>query len=401
MNTTATRQKVVIIGGGFAGIESARLLAKKQLPLDITLVSNNPDFQYYPNLYRLVVGASVHQAAVRLTEILPSTVTLLIDTYTGVAPSEHTITLHSGTTLSYDFLIMALGSEPNYFGIAGLETHAKSFLSVEKALALKNYYSDLITACRTLPEAEARMRLHTIIVGAGPAGVELAGVLHAHLIQQANTNDINPMMVRVDLLDSSARVLPSLPARASALVKKQLQKKGVTFYAHHGVNVCDEHSVTVIDKSAATETKKKMSVGTIIWTAGTKINAAFATIPDVEMTERNRVAVTPNLTLPHDDKIYIAGDGSGTPFSGLAQTAIDQGAYIANAIAYRVQNKLTEPYQPKQGVFVIPVGKYWAILNYKNIVLSGFPAYLLRIVVDIRYFLSITGPMRILKMMRK
>jgi NADH dehydrogenase len=401
MNTTGARQKVVIVGGGFAGIETARLLAKKQLPLDITLISNNPDFQYYPNLYRLVVGASVSQASVPLTSILPSTVTLVIDTYTGVTPAEHTITLQSGATVAYDFLVMALGSEPNYFGIAGLETHSKSFLSVEKALALKNYYADLIIACRTLPEAEARKRLHTIIVGAGPAGVELAGVLRSYLIEQARVDGLNPALVTVDLLDSSPRVLSSLPARASALVKKQLQKKGVTFYGHHGVSVCDEHAVTIIDTTTATETKKKMSVGTIIWTAGTKINTAFAAIPQVEMTERKRVVVTPTLTLSHDDKIYIAGDGSGTPFSGLAQTAIDQGSYIAKAIAYRVQNKLIEPYQPKQGVFVIPVGKYWAILNYKDLVISGWPAYLLRIMVDIRYFFSITSLAHIVTMMRK
>ncbi len=401
MNTAPERQKIVIVGGGFAGIETARLLAKKHLAIDITLVSNNSDFHYYPNLYRLVVGASVHQAAVAVNEILPSSVTVIIDTYTGIDQAAHTITLQSDKTVPYDFLVMALGSEPNYFGIDGLAAHSKSFLSVEKALALKNYYSDLITACRTIPEEEARMSLHTIIVGAGPAGVELAGVLRPYLVQQAKVNGINADMVTVDLLDSSPRLLPMLPARASAKVQKQLQKKGVTFYANHGVSACDEHCVTVVDKNITPEVKKELHAGTVIWTAGTKISSAFATIPGVEMTERKRVTVTPNLTLPQDDKIYIAGDGSGTPFSGLAQTAIDQGAYIAQAIAYRVQNKLIAPYEPKQGVFVIPVGKYWAIFNYKDFVMSGHAAYFLRIMIDVRYFLRTASIAHVFKMLRK
>jgi NADH dehydrogenase FAD-containing subunit len=119
------------------------------------------------------------------------------------------------------------------------------------------------------------------------------------------------------------------------------------------------------------------------------------------MTERKRIEVSLTLTLPHDENVYIAGDGSGTPFSGLAQTAIDQGKYVANAITNRINNQPVQPYIPKPGVFVIPVGKRWAILNYKEFIISGFAPWIIRILVDAEYFLSITTPRYLLSMLKK
>jgi len=396
----------VVVGGGFAGIEVIRHLAKSSLPLDITLISNNPFFQYYPSLYRLVVGATVNHVSIPLTAIVPKHVNLNIDTYTGIDQTRQCIILKSGAEISYDYLVMALGSEPNYFGIDGMETHSKSFLSIDKAVALNTYFLDLITQAKTMSKEEAAMKLHTIIVGAGPSGVELAGVLGTYLVQQAKKQGIDPALIKVDLLDSGARVLPAIPEKASALVAAQLQKKGVTLYTNYGVNACDEHCVIAADKNLDAGGKPKnsepvhMEAGTIIWTAGTKISTAFNTIPNITMTDRKRVQVSSTLTLPSDDKIFIAGDGSGTLYSGLAQTAIDQGKYIARAIEQKIAGKVVNPYIPQPGIFVIPVGKGWAILNKKQFVSSGHAAWLIRILVDGNYFLSITSPQHVLNMLK-
>lgn len=119
------------------------------------------------------------------------------------------------------------------------------------------------------------------------------------------------------------------------------------------------------------------------------------------MTDKKRVQVSPTLTLPTDDSIYIAGDGAGTQFSGLAQTAVDHGQYVGKTIAQRIAGIPTSPFEPKQGVFVIPVGRKWAILNFKDFVMSGFTPWIMRIMVDARYFLSIASLGTVLGMLRK
>lgn len=397
--------KVLIIGGGFAGIEVAHSITKNMRkspgPVDITLVSKSSCFQYYPSLYRLVVGASVNQVSIPLQKTLPKNVTLIIDTYTGIDQNHKVITLESGKIVPYDYVVFALGSEPNYFGINGMEAQSKSFLSIEKALALKQHFSDLIEKSKTLSTEQIKMQLHTIIVGAGPSGVELAGALRLYLVRLAKKSRIDQRLVTVDLLDSLPRVLSTIPPDASVLVAKQLQKNGVTIYTSYGVNACDENCLKVTDKSGSIEMEKELHAGTIIWTAGTKISTTFATIPGITMTDRKRVTVTPTLTLPTDDHIYIVGDGAGTPFSGLAQTAIDHGKYLGNAIVQRIAGHEVVPYEPKQGVFVIPVGKRWAILNYKELVLSGFTPWIIRILVDAKYFLSIASIGTVLNMLKK
>jgi len=401
MTDSPERTKVVVIGGGFAGIEVVRSLAQTRLPIDITLVSNSSCFQYYPSLYRLVVGATVNQVSIPLEKIVPKNAALVIDTYTGIDQSHKVITLQSGKVIPYDYVVFALGSEPNYFGINGMEAQSKSFLSIDKALALKQHFSDLMQKSKTLSPEEIKMQLHTIIVGAGPSGVELAGALRPYLVRLAKKNRINPSLVTVDLLDSAPRVLSTIPPHASALVEKQLRKNGVTVYTNYGVNACDENCLKVTDKNGTAEVAKELHAATIIWTAGTKISNTFATIPGVVMTDRKRVTVSPTLALPTDDRIYIAGDGAGTQFSGLAQTAIDHGKYIGKAIAGRIQGKPVASYEPKQGVFVIPVGKEWAILNYRDLVLSGFTPWVMRILVDANYFFSIASIDTVLRMLKK
>ncbi len=400
MENNAKGKKVVIVGGGFAGIEAAQYVGK-HTDAEVIMVTKNPSFQYYPSLYRLVVGASVNQVSLNLRDILPKNVQLVIDTYTSLDQAKKTITLQSGAELAYDFLVLALGSEPNYFGIVGLQENAKDFLSINKALDLKKYFNDTLIAAKQLPEAEAQKKLHTIIVGAGPSGVEMSGALQAYLVTQAKKIGLDSKLISVDLLDSSVRVLPAIPPKGSALVERQLKKNGVNFIGNHGVKSYANGVVTATDKSTGTEITTEIPAGTVIWTAGTKINTAFSTIPNVVMTDRKRVQVSPTLTLPNDDSVYIAGDGSGTQYSGLAQTAVDQGRYVGKAIAARLKGQTVAPYEQRPGMFVIPVGKYWAILNYKTAVLSGYPAYLVRILADIQYFWSISSLGQVLKMIRK
>ncbi len=314
----------------------------------------------------------------------------MVDTFTGIDQTAKTISLQSGKTLSYDYAVLTMGSEPNYFGIAGLEEHAKSFLSIGKALSLHQYFLSTLQQAKNLPEDQAKALLHTVIVGAGPSGVELAGVLRPYLIAQAKKIKLNPAYITVDLLDGMPRILPAIPVSASQKVESQLKKKGVIFYANQGVTAYDGNVLSITDKNSGTEVKKEIATSTVIWTAGTKISSAFSLIPNVVMTDRRRVQVSETLTLPNDDSVFIAGDGSGTPVSGLAQTAIDQGKYVGEAIALKVQ-----------GSFVIPVGAYWGIFNHKDTVMGGIIPYMIRIAADLRYFLSISSLGQTFGMLRR
>jgi NADH dehydrogenase len=235
--------------------------------------------------------------------------------------------------------------------------------------------------------------LHVLVVGAGPSGVELAGDLRSYLTRVAKDSAVDPSLVTIDLIEAANRVLPTLPPKVSVKAESRLRKMGVNIFVNRALQSQEIEEVVLKDM--------QMNSHTVIWTAGTRINTAFTQIPDVVLTDHKRVAVSPTLSLPNDPRIFVIGDGAGTPFSGLAQTAIEHGKYVGRQINALVRGKKTKVYIPKRPSFVVPIGVNWAIFNYKNFVITGFLPWLLRSMIDLRYFMHLVSIGHTLAVFRK
>ena len=147
---TQNPYKIVVVGGGFAGIAAVKTLQKRHLNAEITLVSKSDTFQYYPALYRLVTGALPIEVSLPLKTIFPTGVNLVIGRYESIDRQQNAITLADGTVLPYDYAVIALGSETNYFNIPGLAEHSFSFKSVAEALRLKQQLADVVARAKPL-----------------------------------------------------------------------------------------------------------------------------------------------------------------------------------------------------------------------------------------------------------
>ncbi len=382
MQTTKKLPQVVIVGGGFAGIEVIKTLQKNKAKVDITLVSKKSTFEYYPALYKLVTGTWPMEASVPLKTIYRQNEIKIIEaTYTGLDQSRQVITLENGLELAYDYLVLALGSETNYFNIKGLPELSFSFKSVSEALKLKQHFCEIFGNASTHTKEELVSLYHVLIVGAGPSGVELAGDLRHYLTTVATEFKVDPNLITIDLIEAGPRVLPTMSEKVSQKAEARLRKMGINIFVNRSLQSQEIEEVVMKDM--------QMESHTVIWTAGTRLNPGFMSIENVQVDEKKRVVVSPNLNLPNDNHIFIAGDGAATPYSGLAQTAIEHGKYIGNYIDNIVECKTSSPYKPARPSYVIPIGNFWAVFINGNFVMTGFIPWLLRSLIDLKYFLSI------------
>ncbi len=389
----ASSSKVVVVGGGFAGIATIKKIQKKLPGAQITLVSNKSYFEYYPALYKLVTGALAIEVSVPLTKIFPQNVEIVDATFETLDIEKKEVVLIGGARIAYDYVVVALGSETNFFNIPGLPEHSFSFKSVSEAHKLKKHFCEIMMRGKDMTKDALVTALHIIIVGGGPSGVELAGDLTHYLRGLAKTYGVDPSFVTVDLIESNSRVLPTLPEKVSKLADARLRKMGVNIFVNRALQSQEIEEVILKDMS--------MDAHTVVWTAGTRISGMYTAIPGVALTERKRVVVTDTLQMPGVESVFIAGDGAGTAYSGLAQTAIKHGNYIGDAIANLEKGKDLKPFVQDQPSFVIPIGTHWAVLGGGKITMTGILPWILRSMIDFHYFLSIVPISHVFKVFKQ
>lgn len=387
------KQRIIIVGGGFGGIETALGLKHLGKQAEILLISDKTYFEYYPALYKVVTGTMPTEVAVPLDLIFDKTaIRIEQDKITKFLPDEKKIIGESGTTYDYDHLVLAIGSQTNYFNIPGLGELSLGFKSVHEALRLKNHFYDLFVQGKGFKD-ELVALLHIVIVGAGPSGVELAGDLKVYLQELALKYNVDPSLVTIDLIESNPRVLPVLPEKVSKQAEARLRKLGINIFTNRTLMEKDITDVHLRDMQMKTQT--------VIWTAGTKINELFASIPGAEFSIKKRVLVDEFLRMKGRNDFYIIGDGADTPFSGLAQTAIHNARYLAKALSRVVNGKKPKPYKPHKGGYIIPIGSRWAILVVKWFRMYGIIPWLIRTVVDLRYYAHILSWSRVWYILRE
>jgi NADH dehydrogenase len=356
--------KVVIVGGGFGGIKAALELSNVA-GTHVTLISDQRDFRYYPTLYRAATGGSRAQSVIPLEEIFQDkTVSLLYDRAEKLDRKSQSITTAGKKKVTYDTLILALGVMTNYFGIKGLEQYSYGIKSIEEATGLKHHLHQQLIGSH-------RPDFNYVVIGGGPTGVELAGALPAYIKHIMKKHGIKYRAVHVDLIEGAPRLMPRMPKDVSRSVQKRLRKLGVKLY---------------LGKTVEGETIDTLMVGgkpipssTVVWTAGVTNNPFFKE-NDFTLTDKGKVKVDEFLGAEQD--IFVIGDNADTPYSGMAQTALQDAKSVADNIKRRLSGSAMEAYKPKKPIYVTPAGPQWAAVLWGNIRIYGRVGWALRRAAD-------------------
>jgi NADH dehydrogenase len=390
--------RVVILGGGFGGLAAAQAL--KRAPLQVTLLDRRNFHLFQPLMYQVATGSlSPGEIAAPLRSVLrmQKNTEVLLGEAADLDPGKNVLTLQDGGKFEYDSLIVATGSKTSYYGNDAWQDSAPSLKTIEEAIAIRQkILLAFERAERAANEEEARAWLTFVIVGAGATGLELAGAL-AEIANETLRHDfrrINPTEAQILLVEGGQRVLASYP--------EDLSKKAERLVSRLGVKVLKGVKVTHVDAEGVTlehgATTEKLAARTVLWAGGTTANKFGATVAQrtqAQTDRTGRIQVTPQLTIPNFPNIFVVGDlalangKDGKPLPGVAQVAMQGGAYAAKVIRARVKKKAEPPpfkYFDKGDMAVI--GRAAAVANIFGIHLSGLLAWLVWLFIHLMYIVE-------------
>lgn len=371
------KHHVVIVGGGFGGLECVHRL--RSAPVRITLIDRRNHHLFQPLLYQAATASlSASEIAWPIRHLMKDRrdVTTLMTTVTGVNPRIKTVRLDDGEVISFDTLVLATGSQHAYFGNDQWETVAPGLKTLEDATTLRRRillaFED---AEKEENEARRRALLTFVIVGAGPTGVELAGAI-AELARTTLARDfrrIDPRQARIVLVEAGERVLSGFTDDLSTYARNALESLGVEIRLGQPISECDGEGVVFGEE--------RVSARTIVWAAGVQASPAAEWV-GAPRDRAGRAEVEPDLTVPGHPEIFVIGDTAaiadrdGKPVPGIAPAAKQQGAHVARTIRARLGGDLApRPFVYKHAGSLATIGKRKAVIDFGWTKLSGALAW--------------------------
>jgi NADH dehydrogenase len=376
--------RVVILGGGFGGLCAAQAL--RRAPVQVTLLDRRNFHLFQPLLYQVATGGlSPANIATPLRNILKrqQNARVLLGEAVGLDPRERRVILSDGE-ISYDTLVVALGSSHHYFGKDGWSRVAPGLKTIEDAIEIRRRI--LIAFERAERESNPtgiRSLLTFVVVGGGPTGVELAGALGeiARDTLSHEFRSIDPSHARILLLEGSPRVLAAYPPALSESAVRSLQRLGVEVRTGTIVTDIQPDAVTI----RAGEQAERIPAATVLWAAGVQASS-FGTVlvenVGATLDRLGRVVVGPDLSVPGHPEILVIGDlahfahGSALPLPGVAQVAMQQGAYAARLIRDRLEGRTTRPFRYRDYGIMATIGRHAAVADLFGFRFAGYMAWL-------------------------
>lgn len=357
-------KKVLILGGGFGGIKAA-LELEADPSFEVTLLSDQDSFRYYPTLYHAVIGGSPLASAIPLSEIFEGKQVIVIkDAAKKLDRDSKTIVAASGKSYTYDALVVALGMVTNFFGIKGLKHYAYGIKTLEEAKRLHDHLHQQLLQ-------DDKNEIHYVVIGGGSTGVELAGVLPSYIKHVMKCHGLPAKKYHVDLVDAAPRLIPHMSKLYSKAVARRLRSLGVRLYLGQAVEAAMADHLRLNGHDIKSHT--------IVWTAGVTSHP-FLEDNDFRLGHSDKVLV--NKFLQAEENIYVIGDNAETPYSGMAQTALHDATYVANNLKQLARGKKPKAYKPKRPVYVTPVGPNWAAVQWGGVHIYGWLGWWLRRAAD-------------------
>lgn len=368
------RPCVVIVGGGFAGLECARALARA--PVDIVLIDRQNHHCFQPLLYQVATAAlSPADIAWPIRAILSdqSNLRVVMAKVTGIDTRARTVRAGS-LTLTYDYLVLACGVTHAYFGHDEWAAAAPGLKQIEDAREIRTRFLLAFERAEVAEDDAVRRKLLTfVIVGGGPTGVEMAGAMAevAHETLKEDFRRIDPRMSRIVLIEAGPRILPALPENLSRYARDTLERMNVDVQVDTRVTDCTSDGVTLGDGT-------RIEASTIVWAAGVVASPAAQWI-NAEHDRTGRILVNADLSVPGRPNVFVAGDLAsvrGAQIPGIAPAAKQMGKYVGKLIAARVAGReAPQPFRYRHAGDLATIGRRAAVVKIGRFELTGFLAW--------------------------
>jgi NADH:ubiquinone reductase (H+-translocating) len=385
----STRPRVVIVGAGFGGLAAAKAL--KRAPAEVVVIDRENYHLFQPLVYQVAMaelaGTDI-SASIRAVLSRQSNTRVLLGEVTGIDLDRRQITTQEGP-MDYDYLIVAGGARPNYFGNDGWDRLAPSPKSLDTALEIRRRVLFAFEEAEALDSDSVLRRrlLQFVIVGGGPTGVEFAGAL-AELSRRGLSRDfrrIDPASAKVHLVEGGPHLLPGFPEDLSVKAAEQLGSLGVIIHTGERVVELDAMGATLSNG-------ERLDAATVIWAAGVKPAALADMLPGAH-DHHGRVPVLPDLSIPGHPEAFVIGDMAhveqdGKALPGLSPVAMQEGRAAARSIVHSLQGAPRQPFRYFDKGMLATIGRSRAVGVVWRVHFSGLVAWLLWAVVHIFYLIG-------------
>jgi NADH:quinone reductase (non-electrogenic) len=388
--------RLVIVGGGFAGLFAARAVAGQ--PVRVVLVDRRNHHLFQPLLYQVATAAlSPGDITAPIRHVLrhQRNTEVIMGDVERVDAANRTLHLADGAVVPYDALVLATGATHSYFGHAEWAPLAPGLKTLEDALEIRRRVLTAYELAERETDPGTRRALMTfVVVGGGATGVELAGAL-AEIARYTLARDfrhIAPESARVVLVEASPRVLPTYSERLSEAARRQLERIGVEVRTGATVTGIDDHGVDV--------GRERISSRTVLWGAGVAASPLARSL-GAPLDRSGRVEVRPDLSVPGRPEVFVAGDlarvvQDGELVPGIAPAAIQAGKRAARNALRRLQGRRTRPFRYFDRGMLATIGRAAAVGRVFHVELSGLPAWLSWLGVHIAYLIGFRNRVAVL-----
>lgn len=380
------KKRVIIIGGGFGGLNAAKTL--HHADWEVLLIDRMNHHLFQPLLYQVATAAlSPSNIASPLREILraQANTSVIMKEVVSIEKNSRFVFTSDKEKYFYDALIIATGSRHHYFGKNNWEAKAPGLKTLADAISIRENILrafEYAECCESLSQQSAYLRF--VIIGGGPTGVELAGAI-AEIAKQSlfkNFRRIKPEQSEIVLIESCNQLLPAFPEHLATIAKSNLESLGVRVMINTKVTDVSSEGIYLEDKF--------IPAATVIWAAGNQASPLLKTL-NTPLDSQGRAFVEPDLSIPDYPEVFVIGDAAslqGFSLPGIAPVAIQQGKYVANLLQKNLDPTQRKPFVYHDKGMMATIGRGKAIAVIGKLEISGFLAWLSWGLIHIYYLIG-------------